>query len=554
MDMISGSFQSAGGLLKSVQVMGLRCPYSSEDDDNEDESECEVCKRACRSFPLDQVINFDNEGSSVNSGSLFISKKTPCIDVCLSRPVIESIVEARPGGRDMLRSNARLLHLLGRGGRHEIRSDDGESLFIVRYNTAEKAELKRVIEYAELDTKEMSNEDVTKAIWQSFAKGEGYKVPPKNQCYLSENSFIFLKNILDLPIDEEDFGYEAARVENLPQIVKGVMVDDNVQPHCLNMLGLALEKLLGERVSTTIQKAVDLGVVPTLVELLDDEDDNAKRHASFIINQIAMKGNNNTAQVLVDAGAVPKLVKLLSSASIAAQESVLTLGRLASRSTTIRDTVLQKGALAALLRLSRGLHVSVRGLNNKLFETLEYLLLGESPPNLDEYEINLEVLSCRIVGSHNSNGEPARFACTALSYICHAPSKHRKATIKAGLFPKLLDVINVLSPEVQLPALETIRILLREDSSLIKVMIEAGKFPFQCLLSPVVEVRIEACEVVLVLLNGTIEQVDILVAQGCTRALCGCGLLDLDHPVLIITALMSLTKVTICSAHDMHKM
>ena len=113
-------------------------------------------------------------------------------------------------------------------------------------------------------------------------------------------------------------------------------------------------------------------------------------------------------------------------------------------------------------------------------------------------------------------------------------------------------MMNVLSPEVQLPALETIRILLREDSSLTKVMIETGKFPFQCLLSPVVEVRMEACEVVLVLLNGTIEQVDILVAQGCIRALCGCGLLDLDHPVLIITALMSLTKVRICGAYDVH--
>ena len=58
MDMISGSFRSAGGLIKSVQVMGLRCPHSSEDDNNDNDSECEVCGRACRSFPLDHSSIF----------------------------------------------------------------------------------------------------------------------------------------------------------------------------------------------------------------------------------------------------------------------------------------------------------------------------------------------------------------------------------------------------------------------------------------------------------------------------------------------------------------
>ena len=230
-----------------------------------------------------------------------------------------------------------------------------------------------------------------------------------------------------------------------------------------------------------------------------------------------------------------------------AQESMLTLGRLASRSTSIRDIVLQENVLSALL-ISGRLHTHIRDSSNKVLQTLEYLVLGESPPNLGEYKINMEALSRKF---ESSNDVISRFACTALSYICHAPSKHRKAAIMAGLFPHLLNALDVLSPEVQLPALESIRILLREDSSLIKVMIETGKFPFQCLLSPVVEVRMEACEVVLVLLNGTREQVDILVAQGCIRALCGCGLNDLDHPVLIITSLMSLMKVRVCSAHDM---
>jgi len=80
MDMISGSFASSGGLLKNMEVMGLRCPYSCKVDNNENDSECEVCKRACRSFPLDQVINFDNEGSSGVEEGLFSCKKAHCLD------------------------------------------------------------------------------------------------------------------------------------------------------------------------------------------------------------------------------------------------------------------------------------------------------------------------------------------------------------------------------------------------------------------------------------------------------------------------------------------
>jgi len=123
MDNISGSFQSAGGLLKSVQVMGLRCPHSGQNGNDDDESECKACIRACKSFPLDQVINFDNEGSSVGLGDLFSCKKAHFLDVCLSRSVIESIAEERPGGRDMLRSNARFFYLLGKGSLSEIRSE-----------------------------------------------------------------------------------------------------------------------------------------------------------------------------------------------------------------------------------------------------------------------------------------------------------------------------------------------------------------------------------------------------------------------------------------------
>ena len=83
-DMVSGSYKCGGGLLSNVQVRGLRCPGGSEF--------CEVCERACRCFPLDQVITFDSEGSSESDESAFSSKKMHCLDACLSMSELLNLV------------------------------------------------------------------------------------------------------------------------------------------------------------------------------------------------------------------------------------------------------------------------------------------------------------------------------------------------------------------------------------------------------------------------------------------------------------------------------
>ena len=116
-----------------------------------------------------------------------------------------------------------------------------------------------MIKYAELNTKEISSEIVNKALWHSFAKGQGYKVPPKDRCYLSRSALKSLVDKYDLPIDKEEFGMQAANVRNLAQIVKGLNSDSVVGIACLNLLRHLLDNL-GEGASTTIQKVVDLGV------------------------------------------------------------------------------------------------------------------------------------------------------------------------------------------------------------------------------------------------------------------------------------------------------
>ena len=56
------------------------------------------------------------------------------LDVCLERAQIESIIESRQGGHELLRSEDRLLRLLGSGKQYKFSSDESSSLYMVSTN------------------------------------------------------------------------------------------------------------------------------------------------------------------------------------------------------------------------------------------------------------------------------------------------------------------------------------------------------------------------------------------------------------------------------------
>ena len=232
-----------------------------------------------------------------------------------------------------------------------------------------------------------------------------------------------------------------------------------------------------------------------------------------------------------------------------------TLRFLAQKNAAIRDAVLQGGALTSLLKHAKkcynlGLVLSnVPLMTFQQFlantETLELLLSGDPSPNLDEVPINMDILSQLLSAGQAGDEKMLRYACSVLSYICRTQnSMHLNAMIEAGLFPRLLRLSSNLSPEVQVLVLPTIRSLVRQNDSLIAAAIDRNEFIsfIACMHSPIEEVRTEACEVIICILNGADEEVAMCVAQGCARVLC--GVLNMSqNSVLIINALLGLMKV-----------
>lgn len=249
------------------------------------------------------------------------------LDVCLERAELESIIESRPGGPELLRSDARLMRLLGGGRRYEITSDNGKVLYIVKYKTSHLEEMKRVINYAELDLKKLSGERIENAIMRSFTMHENDQFCHVNQRFLSDDSFTYLKDGIGLELGDKaafdsDLDELKEHTHQLAKILEGrraleiINPDDYDDPYedieidCLKLI----HRFLEDSAPPIAEVAV---AIPSLVKIcggprhIDRELESATS-----LKLILDRGAEEQTRAVVDAGAISLFSSLLESSNI----------------------------------------------------------------------------------------------------------------------------------------------------------------------------------------------------------------------------------------------
>ena len=343
LDNISGAF-SCGALPKNLNILGLVCPDATNKTSNRGDS-CDICMRACKSFPLQSVVEFECRGTSSNNTK---SGRSHGLDVCLERAKLESILESRPGGKELLRSEDRLLHLLGRGRRYKIPSqevggdieltslgEEGEPLYIVKYKQEELDEIKRVIQYAELDVKKLCFQKVSRAIMSSFALDEsGSVVPPKHQRLFSESSLNYLKDDLGLSFSRGPFQRPLAdmmqhtkqfvwvlnqgNVDNEDATESDIVYHQNIEIDSLKLIRQCLNS--GEK--SLIQQCTD-GITSIAYYLNMPSESHEYHEAAVILSKILTHGSKEVQNMVINTGALDKMLN--SSHDSVAQLTILTL-------------------------------------------------------------------------------------------------------------------------------------------------------------------------------------------------------------------------------------
>jgi len=578
-DLISSAFQSHF-IPAELIIHGLRCIHSNTENNLGEISGCSVCQRACRSFPLDQVINFENEGSSLAhrfAPDMFYSNRPYTLDVCLTRSEIESIVEARPGGNELLHSNARLLYLLSRGSRYVVPSEDGSRAFyIVKYSKRELSELERVIAYSQLDVKKCSRADLTRAIMRSFAGSDRQSLPSNDQCYLVRASFDYLKEKIGLDICVEDFSFERS-LANLPLICKVVTSNASIKADCFDLLYV----FVTDRGIQEIQYLIDKKLMPTLVHTLISAMNSAK--PLFKKSKIAcMLGAFTTAgrtatKTLIDHRTIPALVKQSLSANCRA--SLHALGRIACVSVQYRDKVLEAGAKRALeTQLMRRCNDWDSLLMSA--STLSMLCTGAPPPDfvctgfwLAELQTFLDpTLDWKIWfrARQISNGRPSApvdippccdkmlsICCSTLVHLCGGPIDLIEVMNEKGIFDRLLSLLNHNSDVVNRLVLTAIRRLVIRDKPFILPIINGGILcRLMFFLSKDgdgerydVNIRQDACQILSIVVMCDNKGLKILALSFDDSALvllCALVTIDTASTLYGLKALKKVSNCTIC--------
>lgn len=428
LDNLSGAF-TCGALPKQLKISGLTCPWLNEGTIN-----CETCLRACKEFPVQSVAEFECRRSSTNQA---LSGRMYSLDVCLDRAKIDSIVESRPGGKELLHSKDRLLRLLGRGRRYRINVQ--KTLHFVKYKQGELDEIKRVIEYAELDVKKLSMESVSNAIMNSFATGD--RIPSKNRCILSEASLDYLANEIGLPIDRADL--ETDFMTHIQQFVWVLMQchesDMNerfcqytdIEIDCLKVVRRYLEVN-----TSSVQGVVEL--IPCLVNSMTNSEE-MKLEAAHSLKDILAKGTGEDRKTIVSEGAVTLFTDMLDSAKDnLVKAALLSLVEIATKGTSDNlglDIIAELGAIPKLIKLLDSKHKEC------VNSSLQVLVAAKDHIKVHNHTTLLPHV-IRIMNMEDSHQSDRLLHCSVLlREILEADKPPIQTVIGSGVVPRLIEIL-----------------------------------------------------------------------------------------------------------------
>jgi len=446
LDLISGAYK-CGSLSKRLKLSGLCCP--NEYYGSRNSSSCQTCLRACKSFPLEQVVEFECRRSSIDNG---LSGRMYGLDVCLDRAKIDSIVESRSGGKKSLLSEDRLLRHLGRGRRYRINAQ--KTLHFVKYKKQELDEIKRVIEYAEMDVKKLSMESVSNAIMNSFAMGSNNDIIPcKKMCILSEASLDYLVNEIGLPVDRLDL--ETDLMKHIQQFVWVLMQchDANMNDRfCeytdieIDCLKVVRHYLKGNKPS--IQQVIEL--IPCLVQFTNlyaynSEIQNEKNlEAAHVLKNIFVKGTDEDRKKVVREGALVSFNRMLDSPKEPiVNVALLSLVEIAIKGTSDNiDTIAELGAIPKLIRHLDSKHMDF------VQSSLQILAAAKDHIKVHSHTILLRRV-IRIMNMKESHQSDSLSNCAVLLRdILEADSPRPIQTvINLDLVPRLIEILSTTKDE-----------------------------------------------------------------------------------------------------------
>ncbi|CAB4253882.1 similar to Saccharomyces cerevisiae YNL189W SRP1 Karyopherin alpha homolog [Maudiozyma barnettii] len=294
--------------------------------------------------------------------------------------------------------------------------------------------------------------------------------------------------------------------QELPQMIQQIQSNDLQEQLSAT---IKFRQILSREYRPPIDVVIQSGVVPTLVNFMDqNQPEMLQLEAAWALTNIA-SGTSEQTKYVVDSGAVPLFIQLLYTGSVEVQEQAIwALGNVAGDSTSYRDYVLQCGAMEPILNLFNSTKTS---LIRTATWTLSNLCRGKKPqPDWSIVSQALPTLSKLI---YSLDDETLVDACWAISYLSDGPPEAIQAVIDARIPKKLVELLGSASTMVQTPALRAVGNIVTGNDLQTQVIINCGVLgALRNLLSSQKEsIKKEACWTISNITAGNAEQIQAVI-------------------------------------------
>jgi hypothetical protein len=299
------------------------------------------------------------------------------------------------------------------------------------------------------------------------------------------------------------------KLKNLPQLVQMINTED--QGHQLAAV-TEFRKLLSIEKNPPIQDVIDTGVVPRLVQMLANvQNESLQFEAAWTLTNVA-SGTTKHTEHIIQHGAIQSFIALLGSPNADVREqAVWALGNIAGDSAHFRDYVIQSGGVPGMLSVfSHSAKISM--LRNATW-ALSNLCRGKPQPAFEHIQPVLPTLA-KLVAMDDP--EIITDACWALSYISDdsGPANAKiQAVVDANICHRLVQLLNHHNASVQIPALRSVGNIVTGDDSQTEAILACNPLPFLVgLLSHKKKnVRKEACWTISNITAGNEAQIQLVL-------------------------------------------